>query len=277
MTGNFFGGARGDDRAAAVTSFWPKVDDPVGALHHIEVVFDHHQRVALVGQPLQHGQKPRDISKVQTGGRLVEHIKRRRVGRIAQLGRELDPLRLAAGKRGGSLTELDISKSHLAQAIEHAVDLRMRVEELQRVFDRCFEHIGDGLAAVLDFKRFACIALAVANLASNKNIGKEVHFNALHALALARLAASALDIEGEPPRLVAADLRLGYQGPDLADLVEYAGVGRWIGSRRAADRRLIDLDHPRQRVESGHACVFARRSFFAEHMLLRSLEQDVVD
>src|SRR6201999_4411543 len=43
-------------------------------------------------------------------------------------------------------------------------------------------------------------------------------------------------------RLVAARPRLLRLGEDLADVIEDAGVGGRVGARRAADRRLVDVD-----------------------------------
>src|SRR6266446_1706325 len=44
----------GDEAAAALAAFGAEVDDPVGGLDHIDVVLDHHHRVAGVAQPVQH-------------------------------------------------------------------------------------------------------------------------------------------------------------------------------------------------------------------------------
>jgi hypothetical protein len=40
--------------AAAGTAFGSEIDDPVGSLDHIEVVFDHDHGVAVVAQPVQY-------------------------------------------------------------------------------------------------------------------------------------------------------------------------------------------------------------------------------
>ena len=45
------------------------------------------------------------------------------------------------------------------------------------------------------------------------------------------------------PGFVAADFGFARFGENLADFVEYAGVGRGIAARRAADGALVDLDH----------------------------------
>jgi hypothetical protein len=45
------------------------------------------------------------------------------------------------------------------------------------------------------------------------------------------------------PGAVAALARHGHLGHQLADRREQAGVGGRVAARRAADRRLVDVDH----------------------------------
>ena len=105
------------------------------------------------------------------------------------------------------------------------------------------EHVGDRLAAVPDLERLAVVPAALALLARDVDVRQEVHLDRDDAVALARFAAAALDVEREAARLEAARLRLGHHREQLADEREEAGVGRRVGPRRPADRRLIDLDH----------------------------------
>ena len=98
------------------------------------------------------------------------------------------------------------------------------------------------LVLELHLQRLAVVALALADLARDVDVGQEVHLDLDDAVALAGLAAAALDVEGEAARLVAARLRLGQAGEQLADRREDAGVGRRVRARRAADRRLVDVD-----------------------------------
>ena len=69
-----------------------------------------------------------------------------------------------------------------------------------------------------------------------------MHLDLQHAVALARLAAAALDVEGETARLVAARAAFRQFGEPVADRREQIGVGGRVGARRAADRRLVDVD-----------------------------------
>src|SRR5690606_27179022 len=64
------------------------------------------------------------------------------------------------------------------------------------------------------------------------------------AVALARLAAAALDVEAEAAGFVAARPGFGHACKDLANRREQARIGARIGARRAADGTLIDIDDP---------------------------------
>ncbi len=93
-----------------------------------------------------------------------------------------------------------------------------------------------------DLQRLAVVALALADVAGDVDVGQEVHLDLDDAVALAGLAAPALDVEGEAAGRVAARLGFGQAGEPVADRRERAGVGRGVGARRAPDRRLVDVD-----------------------------------
>lgn len=74
--GYVFGGACGNNSAAAVAAFGAEVDDPVGRLDDFEVVLDDDDGVTRVGQLVQHFQKFRDVVEVEARRRLVEDVQR---------------------------------------------------------------------------------------------------------------------------------------------------------------------------------------------------------
>jgi hypothetical protein len=76
-----------------------------------------------------------------------------------------------------------------------------------------------------------------------------MHLDLDHAVALAGLAASAFDVEGEAAGLVAAGLGLGQLGEPFADRGECAGIGGGVGARRPSDRRLVDVYHLVEQLE----------------------------
>ena len=55
------------------------------------------------------------------------------------------------------------------------------------------------LSAVLHLQRLAIVALALADVAGDVDVGQEVHLDLDDAVALAGFAAAALDVEGEAP------------------------------------------------------------------------------
>ena len=78
-----------------------KVDDPVGGLHHVEIVLDHQHGVALIDQTTEHVQQLADVLEVQAGRRLVEDVDGVAGAAFGQLTSELDPLGFAARQVSG--------------------------------------------------------------------------------------------------------------------------------------------------------------------------------
>ena len=184
-----------------VAALGAEVDELVGGLDHVEVVLDHDHRVALLDQAVEDLEQPLDVGEVQAGGRLVEDVERVAGGDLGELGRELDPLRLAAGELRRRLAEADVVEADVVQGLQPPGDLRDRREELDRLADRHLEHVGDRLALVADLERLAVVAAAVALLAGHVDVGQEVHLDLDLAVAAADLAAPALDVEANRPGL----------------------------------------------------------------------------
>ena len=220
----------GEDRAAAMAAFGAQVDHPVGGLDHVEVVLDHHDRVAVVAQLVQHGEQVLDVVEVQAGGRLVEDVQRAAGIAAREFLRQLHALRFAAGQRGRRLAELDVAQADVDQRLELARDRRHRLEQLQRVLDRHLQHVVDAVALVEDLQRLAVVALAVADVAGHVHVGQEVHLDLDQAVALAGFAAAAAHVEAEAARRVAARARFRHLREQLAQRREQAGVGRRIAN-----------------------------------------------
>ena len=64
--------AGADDLAAGVAAFRAEVDHPVAGGDHVEVVFDHDQRIAGGDQLTECAQQFRHVVEVQPGRRFVE-------------------------------------------------------------------------------------------------------------------------------------------------------------------------------------------------------------
>src|SRR5262245_32716458 len=100
----------------------------------------------------------------------------------------------------------------------------------------------DPLAPPLHRQRLAVEPAAAAHVAQDLHVRQEAHLDLLQPLALARVAAAAGRVEGEPARGVAADPRLGRLREEATDRIPEADVRRRAGARRLADRRLVDLE-----------------------------------
>jgi hypothetical protein len=127
--------------------------------------------------------------------------------------------------------------------LQLGADLRQVLHQRQGLFHGGIQQVGDGVALELHLQRLAVVAAPAAHVAGDVDVRQEVHLDALEPVALARLAAAALHVEAEAPRLVAALARFRQHGVEIADGREQAGVGGGIGARRAADGRLVDADH----------------------------------
>src|SRR6185369_2063239 len=149
---------------------------------------------------------------------------------------------LAARQRRRRLAEVDVAEADVVERLELGPDVRDRREELERLGDGHLEDVGDRLALEVDLQRLAVVALAVADLARDVDVGQELHLDLEDAVALAVLAAAALDVEAEAAGRVAANARLRHAGEQLADGREQPDIRGRVGARRSPDRALVDLD-----------------------------------
>src|SRR5882724_8815757 len=152
--GDEFGGALGDDAAAAFAAFGAEVDDPVGLLDDVEVVLDDEHGVAKIDQPLEDIEELSNVVEVQAGGGLVENVERAAGLAFRKLAGQFDALGLAAGKSGCGLAEGDVAESDFHERGELLLNLRNVFEELERVGGGQIQNVADGVALVADGERF---------------------------------------------------------------------------------------------------------------------------
>ena len=98
------------------------VDEPVGAPHHLLVVLDDEHGVAEVAQPLERADQLVVVALVQPDRRLVEDVEHADELR-ADLRREPDPLRLAAGERRRRAVELEVADADVVEERQPRADL----------------------------------------------------------------------------------------------------------------------------------------------------------
>src|SRR5262249_15041359 len=178
---------------------------------------------------------------------------------------------------GGGLAQRQVVEADVGQRLEHPPDLRHVAEDLEGLADAHLQHVGDGAALVADGERLRVVALAAADVALDPDVGEEVHLDLLLAIALAGLTASARLVEAEPPRLIAAHLRLGQLCEQLPDQVEDASIRRRVGRRRVAQRVLIDVDDLVDLFESLDLVVSGAGSVSAMQAAGEGVVEDLVD
>ncbi len=215
---------------------------------------------------------------MEARGGLIEDVEGLARVAPAQFGRQLDALRLSARKRGAALPQLDVAQAHIGNRADLAHDARDALEEGHRLIDVHVQHIVDGLALVAHLQRLAVVAPAAARGAEYAHIGQEVHRYGLYARAKALIAATAGHVEREATGLVAAYLRFGQAGKEVADVGENARVSGRIAARGATYGVLVYGDHLIQIFQPhdglvGHGLQLAAVQFAAQYGVERLVDQ----
>ena len=60
------------DLSTTITSLGSEINDPVGTLDHVHIVFDDYYRVSALDQSIESGEQFIDVVEMQTRSRLVE-------------------------------------------------------------------------------------------------------------------------------------------------------------------------------------------------------------
>src|SRR5262249_7055024 len=116
-----------------------EIDHVIRMPDRVFVVLDDDQRIAVGAQRLERIEQHAIVARVQTDGGLSEHVTHTLQVR-AQLGREPDALRFAAGERRRGAIEREIAEADLVEKTqsrlelgEHiAGDFRIASTELER-------------------------------------------------------------------------------------------------------------------------------------------------
>ena len=89
-----------------------------------------------------------DIVKVQAGGGFVENVQGLTRTAFAEFLGELHALCFAAGKRRRGLAEVDVVEPDTGNRLQLDLQRRDIFEKFLCLFDRHFQHVGDGFAFV---------------------------------------------------------------------------------------------------------------------------------
>ena len=120
LGGHLLGRPRGDREATLLAALRAHVDDPVGALDHVEVVLDHDHAVARLDEAPQNVQQPLHVGEMEPRGGLIEDVQRAPGGDLGQLRGQLHALGLAPGQRRRGLAEAHVAQPHGVQRVIEA-------------------------------------------------------------------------------------------------------------------------------------------------------------
>ena len=126
---HFLGSALGDDLAPTDTSLGADIDNMIGTLDEIHVVFDDHNGVPLDHQTLQDLNQFLDILVVEPDSRLIEEIDGPFDMLAIEFGRNLDALGLTTREGSRRLAEPEVAESYFIQGPEPISDSRDISEE----------------------------------------------------------------------------------------------------------------------------------------------------
>ena len=159
---------------------------------------------------------------------LIENINGLTRRALGKLGRELYSLRLTSRKSGRGLTDLDISESDVKESLQLSLQLRKSVEEAYSLLNAHLENVVNIFSFISYVEGIAVVALSLADVALDVNVGEKIHLYALNAITLARLASAAANVKGESSRIVAASLCILRLGKEISYIGKKSGLGRGV-------------------------------------------------
>jgi hypothetical protein len=267
--GDFFRRSRRNYLPTTFTAIRPKVNDPITGLHDIEVMFNDDHGVAFVSKLVQDIDEFGDIAKRETSRWFIENVNRVFVGHASPFTGQFHSLCFASREGSRWLAKANITETNGVERLQGTVNFSMVFEEFNRFSHWHFENIMNGTTSPLHLQTFSRVPLAVANIARDPNIGKEIHFQFDRTSSTARFAAAAFDVETEMSGLVATlfgELCIGKKAPDF---VKHFGVRRRVGTRGSADGGLIDNDDFVDVFHPFNGAVFAWKGFSAVYFPLQ--------
>ena len=180
---------------------------------------------------------------MQSGRGLVKNVENARVVCLREMRGKLEALCFAAGKSGGGLAETQIAETDFVEDAQLRNDFRNVDEKGKRFAHGQLQHFMNVFSAVTHFQHAALEACATALFANQLDVREKLHFHGDRAVALARFAAPAGDIERKMACGVATALGVGRVRKDFANGVEGFEVRGGIGTRCAPDGRLVNNYH----------------------------------
>ena len=111
VTSDLFGRSRSDNAAAPFAALRTEVNQPVGGLDDVEIVFDQKHGSAALDQFSKGRKQLLNIIEMQPGRGFVEDIKDARIFLASKMRGKFQPLCFSPGKRRSGLPEAQIAET----------------------------------------------------------------------------------------------------------------------------------------------------------------------
>ena len=123
-------------------------------------------------------------------------------------------------------------------------------EEMKSLFHRHIQHIINTFPLIFDLQRLPVVPLSLADLTGYIHIRKKMHLNLQDSVAAAGLAPAAFHIKTETSLLISPCLCIRRSCEQFPDQVKHSRICGRVGLWRPADRRLVNIDHLVQLLDS---------------------------
>src|SRR2546429_5872041 len=104
-----------DEIAANFATFRSQIDDPVGALDHLQIVLNHNHRITCIAQLHQHLQQFLNVGEMQSGRWLIENVQGAPGCLFRKLRGEFYALGFPAGESCPGLAKSQITETYIEQ------------------------------------------------------------------------------------------------------------------------------------------------------------------
>ena len=173
---------------------------------------------------------------------FIQQIERASCHWPAQLSSQFDPLGFTTGESRRGLSQRHIIKTDIAESFQGPQNARIIGKQLCRLTTLHFEHISNRLAMQLDFQHLLVVSPRLAFFARNPDVGQKVHFDFELPTSLAGLATATGHVKAERPSGVTPFGSQRNRRIQLANEIEYTGIGRWVAAGCIAKRRLVNAN-----------------------------------
>ena len=232
----------------------------VGTFHHVHVVFNHENGVALLDEGIEARQQAADVVEMETRGRLVQDEERGGAVLEREIVGQFHALVFAARECAGGLSQFDISEADILERLQASHDALLAVlaKKFYGAVHCHVQDIANILSLVAHFEDVAFEALASTRLALQHKIGHKLHFHLDRSFAFAFLAAAARRIETEVGGRISHLFGQGLVGHEFANLVVGFHIGGRIRAAGLANGILVHKLHVLHRAEVAfEGCIFA--------------------